>query len=131
MTVGLATTDYVHKVLNHMHRAVASTAPAANYIKLHVSDPGAAGAGGASSVTTRMAATFNAASAGAVTLTAPITWTNWAGTNGEVVSHLSNWDASTSGTFLNSWALSVSKTLNTGDSLSVNTLSVSLAPLAA
>jgi hypothetical protein len=131
MAIGLVAVAYANKVLDHMHRAVASTAPAGNFIKLHTGDPGAAATANVSSVTTRPAATFSAASAGAVALSNTPSWTSWAGTNGEVVSHLSNWDANTAGTYLNSWALTASKTVNTGDTLSLTSLSVSLAPLAA
>jgi hypothetical protein len=59
------------------------------------------------------------------------TWASWAGTNGEVVTHFSVWDASTAGTFLYSLALTTSKTVNTGDTLTWSSGSVSLAPLAA
>ncbi len=131
MTVGLSATNFAHKVLDHMLRAQASTAPAGNYVKLYVADPGASGGGTASSVTTRPQATFNAASAGACTLSNTPTWSSWAGTNGEVVSHLGIYDASSAGTFLYSVALASSKTLNTGDSLTLSSLSISLSPLAA
>lgn len=132
MAVGLATTNYANKVLDHMHRATASTAPAGNFVKLHTADPGAAATTAPSSVTTRPAVTFSAASGGSVaqTGTAP-SWASWAGTNGEVVTHISVWDASTAGTFLYSVVLTASKTVNTGDTLTLTSLTVSLAPLAA
>lgn len=132
MAVGLATTNYANKVLDHMHRATASTAPAGNFVKLHTGDPGASAASNASSVTTRPAVTFAAASSGSVSMngTAP-SWASWAGTNGEVVTHISVWDANSAGTFLYSVALTASKTVNTGDTLTLTSLTVSLAPLAA
>lgn len=131
MTVGLAATTYADKVLNHMHRAVASTAPAANYVQLHTGDPGGAGTSNVASVTTRSAATFSASSGGAVALSNTPSWATWAGTNGQVISHISVWDASTTGTFLYSIALGSSKTMNTGDTLNLTTLAVSMAPIAA
>jgi hypothetical protein len=132
MTAGLASTGYANKVLDHIHRAQASTAPAGNFVKLHTGDPGAAAATAASSVTTRPAATFgSAASAGSISMTNTPSWTSWAGTNGEVVTHISVWDAATVGTFLYSVALTASKTVNTGDTLTLSSLSVSLAPIAA
>lgn len=131
MTVGLAATAYAHKLLDHMHRAIASTAPAGNFIKLHTGDPGAAGATAASSVTTRPSATFNAAAAGSIGMSNTPSWTSWAGTNGEVVTHISIWDANTAGTFLNSAALTASKTVNTGDTLTLSSLSISFSPIAA
>jgi hypothetical protein len=41
------------------------------------------------------------------------------------------WDASTAGTFLYSVALTASKVVQTGDTLTLTALSISLAPLAA
>ena len=131
MAVGLSSVNYANKVLDHMHRAVASTAPAGNFVKLHTADPGSAGATAASSVTTRPSVTFNAASAGAVAASNTPTWSSWAGTSPETVTHISVWDASSAGTFLYSVALTASKTVQTGDSLTLSSLSVSLAPLAA
>lgn len=132
MTVGLSGVNWANKVLDHMLRAGASTAPAGEFVKLHTADPGSAGATAASSVTTRPAVTFAAASGGscALTGTAP-SWASWAGTNGEVVTHISVWDASTVGNFMFSAALAASKTVNTGDTLTLATLTVSLAPIAA
>lgn len=132
MAVGLATVAYANKVLDHMHRATASTAPAGNFAKLHTADPGAAGTTAASSVTTRPAMTFAAASSGAVALAATFpSWTSWAGTSPETITHFSVWDAATVGTFLCSLALTASKTVQTGDTLTWSSGSISLAPLAA
>lgn len=132
MARGLSTVNWANKVLDHMLRAQASTAPAGQFVKLHIGDPGAAAAGNPSSVTTRVTVAFAAASAGAcaMTGTAP-SWAAWAGTNGEVVTDVSVWDAITVGNFEYSVALAASKTVNTGDTLTLATLSVSLAPLAA
>ena len=131
MAVGLSSTNYANKVLDHLHRAQASTAPAGNFVKLHTGDPGASAASAASSVTTRPSATFNAASAGSISMSNTPTWSSWAGTSPETVTHLSVWDASTAGTFLYSVALASSKIVQTGDSLTLASLSVSLSPLAA
>lgn len=131
MTVGLASTDWANKVLNHMLRAVASTAPAAQYAKLHTGDPGAAGTSNASSVTTRSQVTFNAASSGSCTISNTPSWPSWAGTNGEVVTHISVWDASTAGVFQYSAVLTEEKTVNTGDTLNLTGLTFALTPIAA
>ena len=131
MAVGLSAVNYANKVLDHMHRAVASTAPAGNFIKLHTADPGSAGATAPSSVTTRPSATFSAASAGAVALSNTPTWATWAGTSPETVTHISVWDASSAGTFLCSAALTASKVVQTGDTLTLTSLSISYAPIAA
>lgn len=131
MAVGLSAANLANKWLD-MLGGTAFTAPSSTHVKLHTGDPGSAGTANASSVTTRMALTWSAASAGskAITSTLP-SWTNWAGTNGEVVSHISVWDASTAGNFLFSAALSASKTMNTGDTLNLTGLTFALTPIAA
>lgn len=130
MTVGLGPTTLANKWLD-MLGGTAFTAPAASYAKLHTGDPGV-GAGNVSSVTTRQAITWAAASGGvkAITTTLP-SWTNWAGTNGEVVTHISVWDASTAGNFLYAFALTASKTVNTGDTLNLTSHTFTLTPIAA
>jgi hypothetical protein len=102
------------------------TAPAAIYVQLHTANPGSAGTTSVSSVTTRPAATFGAASGGAIALSNTPSWATWAGTNGEVVTHISFWDASSSGNFLWSAQLSSSKTVNTGDTLTLSSASLTI-----
>lgn len=134
MAVGLAATTFANKVLDHMLRATASTAPAGNYVRPHIGDPGAAGTSNvpaAEHSTPRAQATFSAASAGACALSNTPTWTSWSGTNGSNISHISIWDAATAGTFLYSVQLTAAKVVSTGDTLTLTSLSVSLAPLAA
>jgi hypothetical protein len=131
MAVGLSAVNWANKVLDHLYRAQASTAPAGHFTKLHTADPGSAGATAASSVTTRPSTTFAAASAGAIAMNNTPTWASWAGTNGEIVSHISGWDAATVGTFIHSAALAASKTVNTGDTLTLASLTVTLTPIAA
>lgn len=127
MTVGLATTTLANNWLN-MLRAVAFTAPAATYIKLHTADPGAAGTTAPSAVTTRSLATFSAASGGAIALSNSPSFSM---TATETISHISVWDASTAGNFLWSAALTTSKSVVNTDTLTFTTLGVSLTPLAA
>lgn len=131
MTVGLHTANLANKWLD-MLGGTAFTAPATTATKLHTGDPGASATANASSVTTRPALTWSAAASGskAITTTLP-SWSNWAGTNGEVVSHISVWDSTTAGNFLYSFALTVSKTLNTGDTLNLTSHTIALSPLAA
>lgn len=134
MAVGLAGTAFANKVLDHMLRAQASTAPAANYVRPHIGDPGAAGTANvpaAEHSTPRAQATFGAAAAGACALSNTPTWTTWSGTNGASISHISIWDAAAAGTFLYSVQLTAAKTVATGDTLTLTSLSVSLAPIAA
>jgi uncharacterized membrane protein YdcZ (DUF606 family) len=135
MTVGLCVTQFADVVLNYMTRAVAGTVPAANYVQLHTSvgEPGAAGTSNVAtgSGATRVVVTFSASSSGAVAMsgTAP-SWTAWSG--GTVtLSYISVWSAITAGNFLYSAALTTPKAITTGDTFTLSSLSVSLAPLAA
>jgi len=111
-----------------MLRQVAFTAPAGTYIELHTADPGAAGTSNPSAVTTRQSATFSAASGGAIALSNSPSFTM---TATETITHISVWDAATSGNFLWSAALTTAKSVVATDTLTFTTLGVSLAPLAA
>lgn len=130
MAVGLAATTLANKWLDLL-RGTAFTALSGTYVKLHIGDPGAAGTANASAVTTRAQATFAAAASGAVALTG----TNplWAMTGTETITHISVWDAlgPAGGNFLWSAALSASKTVANGDTLTLTTCGLSLTPLAA
>jgi hypothetical protein len=128
MAVGISTVNLANTWLD-MLRAVAFTAPAAQWVKLHISDPGSAGANGAAAVTTRSQLTFAAASGGALALTS--TLPSWSMTTTETISHISVWSASSAGTFYYSAALTVSKAVVNGDTLTLNTLGFSFTPLAA
>lgn len=131
MTVGLHAVNLANKWLN-MLSGTAFTAPTNTYVKLHTADPGSAGTTSASSVTTRVILSWSAASAGSKAITATLpSWATWAGTNGEVVSHISVWDDISAGNFLFSAALTASKTVNTGDTLNLASLSIALTPIAA
>jgi hypothetical protein len=126
MAVGVSTT-LANSWLNVIRGGAAGTtytAPSAIYLQLHTANPGSSGSTSVSSVTTRQAATFGAASSGALTLSNTPSFTSWAGTNGEVVTHISFWDASSAGNFLWSAALLASKTLSTGDTLNITTSSL-------
>lgn len=99
----------------------------ANNAQLHTGPPGSAGTANVSSVTTRPAATWASASGAAVSANGtPPAWANWAGTNGEVVTDVSFWSASTAGTFGFSAQLSASVTMNTADSLTLTSITVSV-----
>ena len=130
MADGLAATTLANKWLN-MLGGSAFTAPAATYVELHTGLPGAAGTSNVSSTTTRVAVTWGAASAGSVSESSTPTWASWAGTNGEVVTDIAVFDASTAGNFLFSAQLSSSVTMNTGDTLQLTTLTVAFTPIAA
>jgi hypothetical protein len=132
MAVGLAATTFADKVLNHMLRAVASTAPAANYVEVHTADPGAAGttATCTGSGATRVVITYSASSAGSCAASATPSWAAWTG-GSVTISHIAVWDAITAGTFLFSAALTTAKAITAGDTFTLSSLTVSLAPLAA
>lgn len=96
------------------------------YVQLHTANPGSAGTTSVSSTTTRQTITFTAATTGVLNSSSSPSWTNWAGTNGEVVSHVSFWDAVSAGNFLWSAQLSASKTINTGDTFTLSSASLTI-----
>ncbi len=130
MAVGLAA-SVANAILDALCRSVAWTEPAAFYVKLHIGDPGAAGASNAAGETTRQPVTFSAAASGAITNSADVTWTAVSTT--ETYSHVSYWDASTAGNFIGSAALSASKAVDAGDDASfpAGDLDLSLGAIAA
>jgi hypothetical protein len=103
-----------------------TTSPANTYVQLHTGAPGASGTTAVSSVTTRQAVTWGSASAGSISASNSPAWTSWAGVNGEVDTDLSFWTASTTGTFNMSIPLSSSVTMDTGDSLTLTAITISL-----
>jgi hypothetical protein len=125
MTVGLAAAT-ANGFLNTF-RSTTFTGVAV-FMKLHTADPGAAGATAASGVTTRNAVTWNAASAGSMTLSS-ISGYSMTGT--ETISHVSFWDASSAGNFLQSAALTASQAVINGSTLNFTTITLSFAPIAA
>lgn len=134
MTVGFSAANTANAWLNVLRGTSAATFTGITtlFIQLHTGDPGASGTANVSSVTTRPALNFGAASAGSQAAIATLpSWASWAGTNGEVVTHVSVWGASSAGTFYYSVQLTASKTVNTGDTLNLASLSVSLTPIAA
>lgn len=121
MAAGIATglaNDWLNTLRN------VSYVEAATYVGLHTGNPGTAGTSNVSSVTTRPAISFSAASGGAMSMSNTPTWSSWAGINGEVVTYISVWDANSSGNFLFSAQLTASKTINTGDTFTLSTCTV-------
>lgn len=96
------------------------------FVQLHTANPGTIGTTSVSSVTTRPSITFTTATTGVLNSSSSPSWTNWAGTNGEVISHVSFWDASTAGNFLWSAALTANKTINTGDTFTLSSASLTI-----
>lgn len=130
MTLGISSANIATLWLNLL-RATNATAPVASYVKLHVGDPGAAGANNAAAgSTTRVVVTYAAPSGNAIAMngTAP-SWTN--GGTSETLSHLSIWDAVTAGNFDYSCALTSTQAWASGNTFTLTTLSVSLSPIAA
>lgn len=125
MAVGLASAT-ANSLLNTLRGT--SYSVAAVFVQLHTADPGAAGTNGVSVVTTRNALTWAAASGGAMALSSLAAYSM---TGTETITHISIWSASSAGTFIVSGALTASKAVSNGDTLTFNTLSASLTPLAA
>ena len=127
MTVGIATA-----VANSMLNGFRNTSyqNAATYVELHLADPGTGATSVSVGSTVRLAATLAAASGGAIALSGNVgPWTNGGAT--ETVSHVAVWTASTAGSFLWSAQLTTPKAWVSGDTLTLTTLGMSLAPLAA
>lgn len=131
MTAGLAATTLANKWLDMLAGTAFSSAPSNTYAKLHTGDPGSAGTSNASAETTRKLLTWSAASAGSKAITATLPqWTPWAA-GSETISHVSVWDASTSGNFLYSYALTASKAVTNGDTFNLTSHTFAFTPIAA
>ena len=130
MAVGLSPT-ILNAWLDGLCRSVTWTEPAGFFLKLHTGDPGAAGTSNAAANTTRVAVTCSAASGGAITNSAAVSWTTVP--NAETYSHWSAWDASTAGTFLCSDDLAVARTVAIGDDFEIaaGELDIAITPAAA
>ena len=129
MTVGLSAANTANKLLETIGRSGTTFTAGSLYVKLHTADPGSAGTTAASAVTTRYACTFSAASAGSMSLSSM--GGTWSMTATETISHISLWDASTAGNFLWSVALTASKSVVSGDTLSLTSLTLAFSPIAA
>lgn len=132
MAVGVSTTNVANKWLDVIRTSGSSfTAVTTAYVKLHTGDPGASGASNAAvGDATRKAVTHNAASSGQITINGTAgPWTN--GGTSETISHISVWDAETTGNFLYSVALTASQAWASGNTFTLNSLTVSISPLAA
>jgi hypothetical protein len=117
VALGLASGEAA-KVLDAVARAVNYTAPVAFWIKLHTAEPGAAGATAPAGNTTRKQATMSAASGGAITNSAALTWTAGEVTTSEDYSHWSAWTASSGGTFLASGTITANA-VTAGDQFTI------------
>lgn len=131
MTVGFSSANIATPTLNAIGRATNWTAPVAQYVKLHTGDPGSAGAGNAAvGSTTRVVMTYAAPSGNAIAQsgTSPV-WTN--GGTSETLTHISVWDAITSGNFLYSIVLTSSQAWVSGNTFTLTSASITASPIAA
>lgn len=129
MTVGLSAGNLANDILDHLSGNATWTAPANIYYRMHTGDPGASGTANTSAVTTRVEVTFGAASSGVMTQDG--TDPEFACSATESISHLSAWDNATAGNFLWSVQLSAAKDVESGDTLTITTSSLTVSPLAA
>ena len=98
----------------------------AAFVQLHTGAPGSAGTSNVSNNTTREAVTWGSASGGVIAASNEPAWTSWAATNGEVDTDISFWSLSSSGTFGLSMQLNSSVTMDTGDSLTLTSISITI-----
>lgn len=101
------------------------------WVKLHIGDPGAAGATApAVGDATRKQATMAAAAGGSKASSASVgPWTN--GGTSETLSHISIWSASSAGTFNASAALASSQAWANTNTFTLTSLSIAITPIAA
>lgn len=119
MAVGLAVA-ISNNVLDALCRntAVTELPLAAFWVKLHITDPGAAGTNGAAGNTTRKQVTFSAAANGAITNSGAVTWTSGEVTTSEDYAFFSIWTASTAGTFRGSGTITANA-VTAGDQFTI------------
>ncbi len=130
MAVGLAS-GVANAWLDAICNATNYTAPAGFFVKLHLGDPGAAGASNPAANTTRQSASMAVASGGAITSDAAVTWLSVSTT--ETYSHVSFWSAAAAGTFLGSDDLAVARAVTAGDTftIAIGDLDITLTAIAA
>ena len=120
MALGLSATianDFLEWLCN---ASATSAAPTNIWIQLHTADPGAAGTTAVAGNATRkdLTAAMGTAASGAITNTAAVTWTAGEVDTGEDYTHWSLFDASTTGTFLCSGAMTANA-VSVGDEFSI------------
>lgn len=132
MAVGVSTTNVANGWLNAIRSGGTTyTVVAGTFVQLHTGDPGAAGTANISvGSATRNSVTQNAASSGSITISGTAgPWTN--GGTSETITHVSVWSAASAGNFLYSAALSAGQAWASGNTFTLNGLTVSITPLAA
>ena len=105
------------------------TAVTTAYAQLHTADPGANGTTAVSvGNATRQQINHNAASAGSMTISNTPTWTN--GGTSETITHISVWDASSSGNLLYTASVGSNPWIS-GQAANLTGCTVSITPLTA
>ena len=116
---------FVNKIMDHCVGGVSWTPPTTIYVQLHLGDPGPDGTANVSATTTRKPAAWSAAANGQVSITTDITWTAAAK---ESISHISHWDALTSGHCVATDELDESKNVFVGDTFDLPTSTLQIVP---
>lgn len=117
-------TFLANELLDHVFGNAAYTAPATLYFSLHTGAPSTTGANEATGTDyarasiTNNATNFPAASGGVKSNDTAINFATPGSGGWGTASHFGIWDASTSGNFLGGGALSVSKAIDAGDTVS-------------
>ena len=118
-------TDYAEdQIADYLGANGAPGAVANVYVKLHLGAPGETATANAAAETTRVEATFGAASGGAVALSATVSWSSVSTT--ETVTHVSLWDNLTAGNALAVGALGSSVALTAGDDFDITALTITV-----
>lgn len=126
MTYGIHTVNFAAGLLNTVKGN--SFVLAGTYIQLHTGDPSATGTNNLSAVTLRQQAVFASASSGTIALNAAPT--PWNMTATETIAAISVWSALTGGVLYWTAPLTSSQAVANGDTLTLNTCSLSIGPLA-
>ena len=130
MTLGLSSGAIITPVLNAIRGTAWSAVPAGLYVKLHTADPGVGATAAAAGSITRVVVTLAAPAGNAIAITGtPPAWTN--GGASESLTHISIWDAITGGAFLWSAILTAAQAWASGNTFTLTSLGVALAPVAA
>jgi hypothetical protein len=126
MATGLAA-SLANALLDAIGNATNVTAATAFCVKLHIGDPGAAGTSNPAGETTRKSVSMGAASGGIMSNDAAVSWTSYPNSTDDIT-HVSFWDHITAGVFLGSDAIAVTRSPDTGDTvtLSIGELDLSL-----
>ena len=129
MTAGLSAVNFANATLNVL-RNTAFSAIATPFVQLHTADPGASGTTAVSvGSATRNAVVWNAASGGSMTLSTLSAWTN--GGTSETLSHIGLWTAASAGTFNASASLTASQAWASGNTFTLNSLTIAITPITA